>query len=84
MYTLFLAAEKQLFAIRCVSKCKKTWCKKLVKRKKKSLQIRSEQGSNLRGETPLDFESNALTTRPSLHGESLRSFMCLLKAMFVN
>lgn len=27
---------------------------------------RSEQGSNLRGETPLDFKSNALTTRPSL------------------
>ena len=25
---------------------------------------RCEQGSNLRGETPLDFESNALTTRP--------------------
>ena len=28
---------------------------------------RCEQGSNLRGETPLDFESNALTTRPSQH-----------------
>ena len=26
---------------------------------------RCEQDSNLRGETPLDFESNALTTRPS-------------------
>ncbi len=26
---------------------------------------RCEQGLNLRGETPLDFESNALTTRPS-------------------
>ena len=26
---------------------------------------RCEQGSNLRGETPLDFESNALTSRPS-------------------
>lgn len=26
---------------------------------------RCEQGSNLRGETPLDFKSNALTTRPS-------------------
>ena len=29
-------------------------------------RFRSEQGSNLRGETPLDFKSNALTTRPSL------------------
>lgn len=27
--------------------------------------FRCEQGSNLRGETPLDFKSNALTTRPS-------------------
>ena len=26
---------------------------------------RCEQDLNLRGETPLDFESNALTTRPS-------------------
>ena len=26
---------------------------------------RCEQDSNLRGETPLDFKSNALTTRPS-------------------
>ena len=30
-----------------------------------ALPLRCEQGSNLRGETPLDFESNALTTRPS-------------------
>ena len=29
------------------------------------LSCRCEQGLNLRGETPLDFESNALTTRPS-------------------
>ena len=28
--------------------------------------LRSRQGSNLRGETPLDFKSNALTTRPRL------------------
>ena len=27
---------------------------------------RSWQDSNLRGETPLDFKSNALTTRPQL------------------
>lgn len=32
----------------------------------RSTRFRSEQGSNLRGETPLDFKSNALTTRPSL------------------
>ena len=30
-------------------------------------KTRSEQDLNLRGETPLDFKSNALTTRPSLH-----------------
>ena len=28
-------------------------------------QKRREQDSNLRGKIPLDFESNALTTRPS-------------------
>ena len=28
-------------------------------------KIRCEQGSNLRGKIPLDFKSNALTTRPS-------------------
>ena len=30
-------------------------------------KIRCEQGSNLRGKIPLDFKSNALTTRPSQH-----------------
>ena len=30
-------------------------------------QFRSWQGSNLRGQSPLDFKSNALTTRPQLH-----------------
>ena len=30
----------------------------------KDKKFRSRQGSNLRGETPLDFKSNALTTRP--------------------
>lgn len=39
-----------------------TLCKKKGKRKNN----RSEQDSNLRGHSPLDFESNALTTRPSL------------------
>ena len=33
--------------------------------------FRSRQGSNLRGETPLDFKSNALTTRPRLLTTSL-------------
>ena len=33
--------------------------------KKKEEKERCEQDSNLRGETPLDFKSNALTTRPS-------------------
>ena len=33
--------------------------------------VRCEQGSNLRGKIPLDFESNALTTRPSQHTKDL-------------
>ena len=32
---------------------------------KKQKRIRCEQDSNLRGNIPLDFKSNALTTRPS-------------------
>ena len=35
----------------------------LLKNQNKS---RSWQGSNLRGQSPLDFKSNALTTRPQL------------------
>ena len=31
-----------------------------------SLKNRSRQDSNLRGETPMDFKSIALTTRPQL------------------
>ena len=31
------------------------------------MKYRCEQGSNLRGKIPLDFKSNALTTRPSQH-----------------
>ena len=34
---------------------------------KKKNYYRCEQGSNLRGKIPLDFKSNALTTRPSQH-----------------
>ena len=44
----------------------------IVGRKKKTYfkrkrELRCEQGSNLCGNIPLDFESNALTTRPSQH-----------------
>ena len=38
-------------------------CFRLLENKKEKL--RCEQGSNLCGNIPLDFESNALTTRPS-------------------
>ena len=34
---------------------------------KRNEKIRNEQGSNLRGQSPLDFKSNSLTTRTSLH-----------------
>ena len=37
----------------------------LLCKKKYKKYSRCEQDSNLRGETPLDFKSNALTTRPS-------------------
>ena len=43
------------------------------------ITFRSWQGSNLRGQCPLDFKSNALTTRPQLlvtlwtHGKLTRS-----------
>ena len=37
-----------------------------VGQKKKKKRGRTEQDSNLRGQSPLDFESNALTTRPSV------------------
>ena len=35
---------------------------------------RCEQGSNLRGKLPLDFKSNALTTRPSQLKHSYKTF----------
>ena len=37
----------------------------LLRKKVQKKYDRCEQDSNLRGETPLDFKSNALTTRPS-------------------
>ena len=38
-----------------------------TRKKRQKSKIRCEQGSNLRGKIPLDFKSNALTTRPSQH-----------------
>ncbi len=42
--------------------------------RKKKKKIRCEQDSNLRGESPLDFKSNALTTRPSQHLQDVLIF----------
>lgn len=39
-------------------------------------KIRSRQDSNLRGETPLDFKSNALTTRPRLQYKNVVEKFC--------
>ena len=44
---------------------RKTLKGKFVPLVKKNMIYRCEQGSNLRGKIPLDFKSNALTTRPS-------------------
>ena len=41
-------------------------------KKRKGKKNRCEQDSNLRGKIPLDFESNALTTRPSQRWQPLR------------
>ena len=43
--------------------------------------FRSWQGSNLRGQSPLDFKSNALTTRPQLHNQTVRplAMECVMK-----
>ena len=38
--------------------------------------VRCRQDSNLRGETPLDFKSNALTTRPRQLSWLLPIFSC--------
>ena len=38
---------------------------------------RSRQDSNLRGQCPSDFESDALTTRPSQHVNQLKFLLCL-------
>ena len=39
-------------------------------------RIRSRQGSNLRGKIPLDFKSNALTTRPRLLSNCIIQLNC--------
>ena len=41
-------------------------------------KFRSWQGSNLRGQSPLDFKSNALTTRPQLldNYEATKKWRC--------
>ena len=46
----------------------------------KKKNIRCEQGSNLRGQCPLDFKSNALTTRPS----QLDDWQEILNATIIN
>ena len=51
----------------------------LLKADKDIKIFRSRQDSNLRGETPLDFESNALTTRPRLLGAGHHGFSRVAK-----
>ena len=54
------------FAIICTSVNHYEYCFTLINQGVwGSKPSRCEQDSNLRGETPFDFESNALTTRPS-------------------
>ena len=47
--------------------CEVWICLNYLEGKGKKCPFRCEQDSNLRGKIPLDFESNALTTRPSQH-----------------
>ena len=57
-----------------------SWKEKKQQQQKKK---RCEQGSNLRGETPLDFKSNALTTRPSQpHSKSRVAIFFILRRMW--
>ena len=58
----------QLIKIFVTSNCDTDSCPIFTAHKnyKSKKNIRSRQDSNLCGETPLDFESNALTTRPRL------------------
>ena len=50
--------------------------KKICTGKKK--KGRTEQDSNLRGQSPLDFESNALTTRPSVQATTKKVNIAVL------
>ena len=47
---------------------------KLTTGTKRENDVRKRQDSNLRGETPADFESAALTARPRLQCVCLRSY----------
>ena len=44
---------------------------------------RSWQGSNLRGQCPMDFKSNALTTRPQLLWECHWKYFSIMKCFLV-
>ena len=46
-------------------------------------KVRSWQGSNLRGQSPLDFKSNALTTRPQLHMMYEHDFLTYVEAFYL-
>ena len=49
----------------CVQRTFKEWNKMVTTKQQKRLLARCEQGSDLRGKIPKEFNSNALTTRPS-------------------
>ena len=61
--------SQKTFIIFCTA-LKNAWKKQNLKIKlnwkRVKKEIRNRQGSNLRGQSPLDFKSNALTTRPRL------------------
>ena len=46
--------------------CKMKWIKNEMNKNIRQKDLRRRQDSNLRGQSPFDFESNALTTRPRL------------------
>lgn len=51
-----------------------TQIKRLTNINNENRKDRCEQGSNLRGKIPLDFKSNALTTRPKIGQTGLRGW----------
>ena len=52
----------------------------LLKKKKRN---RCEQSPNMRGETPLDFKSNALTTRPSQLLQNIKFFYFIVSVLII-